>query len=422
MKRESWSGFYEYVKLLRWALVACALCACGPLCPTSTNSNTPPAVPAPNSPVGAQLAWFLSAVNAGTVTSQAVTAHFSAAFVAHSNADALALGFNTMHAQFAPIKLVGFGGTPTPDLAAAVLVDKTGTYLKLTLHVDASEAHLIDSMEFAPAPEFDPNRPKTFEQLDSAVQKAAPNSAFLVAEVTPTGCKEVHGFHADSEVALGSAFKLWVLSTLAEQIHDGEHTWDEPLAISDAHKSIPSGDMRNDPAGTLHPLLVYAQRMISVSDNTAADHLLFLAGRESVEERLARAGHAHPELDIPFLGTREISTMKTLVSSSDIERYLASDVPAKRAFLDSLASYDLDEVLSRSADWITPRYIDTLEWFGSPRDICNVFASLKSQGDRDSTVYSILALNPACNSTSSSGRMPHSRAGRSLACSPCIGS
>ena len=73
----------------------------------------------------------------------------------------------------------------------------------------------------------------------------------------------------DEAGAIGSAFKLYVLGALARAVADGDATWQERLAIRDAWKSLPSGAMRDEPAGSAFTLRHYAEQMISVSDNTA---------------------------------------------------------------------------------------------------------------------------------------------------------
>jgi len=53
-----------------------------------------------------------------------------------------------------------------------------------------------------------------------------------------------------------------------------------------------------------------ANRMISISDNTATDHLLLTVGREAVESIQAAMGHSAPGLNAPFITTRELFVLK----------------------------------------------------------------------------------------------------------------
>ena len=109
---------------------------------------------------------------------------------------------------------------------------------------------------------------------------------------------------------LASAFKLYVLGALAHAVHERDASWSQTLAIHEDWKSFPSGDLQNLPAGTLLPLGTYADKMISISDNTAADHLLHFLGPTAMQCQLRLFGNTHARLDNPFLTTRELFTLE----------------------------------------------------------------------------------------------------------------
>jgi len=73
----------------------------------------------------------------------------------------------------------------------------------------------------------------------------------------------------------------------AEEVAKGAIKWDDKLAIKDEWKSLPSGVMHMAPAGTEYTISEFAEKMISISDNTAAGHLLHKVGRGKVEEYMA---------------------------------------------------------------------------------------------------------------------------------------
>ena len=50
--------------------------------------------------------------------------------------------------------------------------------------------------------------------------------------------------------------------------------------------------------------------MISISDNTAADHLIHFLGRRAVERQQRRFGMKRPRVNEPFLTTRELFQLK----------------------------------------------------------------------------------------------------------------
>ena len=116
-------------------------------------------------------------------------------------------------------------------------------------------------------------------------------------------------------LAIGSVFKLYILGELGRQIAAGELSWDDEIAIDDAYRSMPSGDLHYAPAGTTYSVRYLAEVMISQSDNTATDHLLFTLGRENVEAMVATMGHADSSLMIPMLSTRELFAIKTVLTA-----------------------------------------------------------------------------------------------------------
>lgn len=67
--------------------------------------------------------------------------------------------------------------------------------------------------------------------------------------------------------------------------------------------------MRDGTAGAELTLAVltlaeFADHMVSISDDTATDHLIHHLGREAVQRQLALFGHCRPEAGTPLLTTR----------------------------------------------------------------------------------------------------------------------
>jgi beta-lactamase class A len=118
--------------------------------------------------------------------------------------------------------------------------------------------------------------------------------------------------------------------------------------------------------------------MISISDNTAADHLIRLLGRRPVERQLRRFGMEHPRDNQPFLTTRELFQLKLNAYPSLADAYQALDPPARRKYLRRA----IDPLpLPATGPWDEPRAIDSIEWLGAPLDICRAFAGLRRQAD-----------------------------------------
>jgi len=144
----------------------------------------------------------------------------------------------------------------------------------------------------------------------------------------------------------------------------------------------------------------YADYMISVSDNTAADHLIHTLGRRTVERQLKAFGNAHPGRSTPFLTTRELFTLKGYRYPTLAHTYLTEPARLHRSTLRATRTVPLTALSGGQA----PRDIRSIEWFGSPNDMCRAFAGLWGQahtmglapvGKALSINDAGLALNPA---------------------------
>ena len=131
-----------------------------------------------------------------------------------------------------------------------------------------------------------------------------------------------------------------------------------------------------------------AEAMISVSDNTDSDHLLFLVGRTAVEDAQDSWGISDPDLNRPFISSREMFHLK--LDPELGQRYLASNVEDRRTILEVLASEPLPPVDQLDSTWTAPIAVTTLEWFATPSDICRVLARLAE----DDEALRILEINP----------------------------
>lgn len=193
---------------------------------------------------------------------------------------------------------------------------------------------------------------------------------------------------AERPLAIGSAFKLFVLAELVRQVKAGERRWSDVVPLGEP--SLPSGLLQDWPKGspiTLHSLAVL---MISRSDNSAADTLLGLLGRDKVEALLPALGVKAPERNRPFLSTREAFVLK-LGDPALLARWKSADEAGRRALLPALAEADTSRLdPARLAGG--PVEIGSVEWFASPADLVRTLDWLRRNGD--STALELLAINP----------------------------
>ena len=359
---------------------------------SSTSSRTasqssPAATLEPVAPSAAvtQLRWVLGELDASRVPDAAeLHAHFSGAFLAVAPPKTLVAALTPLAGQ--GLALAGaFAGQSALALQAELV--GSGATFRVTISVSATAPHLIEGLLFTPiAGAID-----SWSGVDAALRRLALHAS-LYAGAADGGA--VHELNADEPGAIGSAFKLYVLGALANAVAHGRVSWTTPLAIRNSWKSLPGGDMRLAPAGTTFTLLHYAQQMISVSDNTAADHLIGRLGRAAVEAQLTALGNRHAALDEPFLTTREFFALKLAAPPSLTGAYAAAG-DAERGRL--LAQVDrLTPTLAQAAKWTAPRFIDTIEWFASPADLARAISALVAASARPglAPLRQILSINP----------------------------
>jgi beta-lactamase class A len=193
---------------------------------------------------------------------------------------------------------------------------------------------------------------------------------------------------AERPLAIGSAFKLFVLAELVRSIKAGERRWSDVVPLG--APSLPSGVVQDWPQGspvTLHSL---AALMISRSDNSATDTLLGVLGRDKVEALLPALGVAAPERNRPFLATREAFALK-LGDPALLAEWKKADEAGRRALLPRLAQVRA-AALDPARLGGRPAEIGAVEWFASPSDIVRTLDWLRRSGDP--TALQLLAINP----------------------------
>ncbi len=363
--------------------------------PTADVSNSPSVVPSPlaypSTAAGEQLAWVVGRMNDGTpFTREEIEAHFSSSFLKAVPADQLAVVLAQLAAG-GKLRLGDVLVAGSPTALVARLDRSTGEQLKASIAVEEGPQRRIVGLLFQPYTETP--RPTSWKAIDDQVAGLAAQAS-LVAVDLDSQDTPIHQLDAERVGAIGSAFKLYVLGALGEAVENGSAAWNERLAIRDAWKSLPSGDMRDESAGTKFTLRHYAEQMISVSDNTATDHVMWRVGRAAVEARLRPMGASAPERMLPLPTTREMFVLK-LSAPDDVRRaYIAGDTATRRTILKSLAALPLS--VEDAADWTAPRDIDTIEWFASPADLVRAHVALQEMARTKGLepIRAILAINP----------------------------
>lgn len=327
-----------------------------------------------------QLSWVLDVSGRIPAPEAEIREHVTSELLAAAGGPA---GFNAALGGLGRLTLVEILAAQ-PDGLDAQVRGRTDEYL-LQLHVE--QGGRIDGLRIS----LNDPPPTSWAQVNEQLAALGARVSFTASEIGANGrCQVVHGVNENVARPLGSAFKLYVLGALGKAVADHRASWSERLAIRDDWKSLPSGVLQNDPAGTEHTLAEYADKMISISDNTATDHLIHRLGRDAVQRQVLLFGNRQPLANIPFLTTKALFELKATDDyPARADAYLALPRFARFAAVDALERLPLTGLHG----WEQPEKIDQLEWFGSPADMCRAFSGLRKENQAE--IDHALSINDA---------------------------
>jgi beta-lactamase class A len=385
---------WPFLVALMAALVlpASACSAPGPSAPARTATaatSTRPAeiVVPPDTSAGAQLRWLLAEAAHLPLSGAQVGAHFDTSFLAEVSPDAL----NQALQAVTGTELLSIQVSELNTVAAVVSAGTAAARSQVWLTVDSRG--LISGLRISPVT-TGPTL-ATWADVDADLRSVAPQVRLLAADVSNGSCRPVHSIDPAAAAPIGAAFKLYVLDALGDAVASGTVRWNQPLTVTARLKSLPAGELQNEPDGTQVSVLNTAAYMMSLSDNTATDMLINLVGRSAVESALTTTGMASPALDRPFLTTREIFVLKLRQWPTLANRYIAADETSRRALLASTVDRAPLPAVSAAGAWTTPRDINSLEYFASANDLCHAYTSLAALARRPglSPIGQVLSLN-----------------------------
>lgn len=333
--------------------------------------------------VSAQWEWFISTLNSNhsQLSEAEIIAHFHPSFLGQVPSVQLLATVQSFRQQLAPVTVNSLRYDAASNLLEGIMASKVGTF-SVNLAVDSASGLitglLVKPQQLPVAPAL------TFDEAKSKLQSMGGLSGLSFFEIKGEKCSVLYDHNASTRFALGSAFKLFVLSALEKSVAKGNLSWNQSLAVRDEWKSLPSGTVQNDAAGTQYSLEHFAQKMISISDNTATDHLIHSLTRAEVEGAVPLS--ARP-FNSPFLTTRELFTLK---SNANLRKeFLEISSPkVKTDFLDEKVS-PLAFDMKFFGTWVKPIAIDKVEWFASGEELCETFRDYK-----DLKSLNILSANP----------------------------
>lgn len=373
-------------------------------------------VDVPDTHAGRQLRWAIDTLSDDAPVEEGeVVARFSEEFRAQVPPLVFVRIVAQVRAQMfsgGRVELRSFDGEPAEDRLVAVAAARGSDPVRIFVETDPGTG-VMTGLLMQPAPDLALPETKTWDDFDALLSVVPGRVSFAAMElvsndvdpavgqrVPSLALRGVHGFGHQDRLAIGSTFKLWVLVALMEEIRSGEASWDDMIAIRDELKSLPSGDMQGLGAGEERTLLQFATKMISISDNTATDHLIAHLGRERVERAMLRL-HGAPELNRPFLTTKEMFQIKLSGDDELVSAWGAASEDERRAMLapgGRVASREPS--LALAAFWTKPRGINEAEWFASAFECCRAMAELRTielsmpEGAARDGLSQVLRTNP----------------------------
>lgn len=193
----------------------------------------------------------------------------------------------------------------------------------------------------------------------------------------------------NASLAVGSAFKLYVLSALARKVETGEARWEDIWRLK--RSSFPSGMTHTWPTDTPMTLQSMAILMVSISDNTTSDALIDYLGEAQVVREMIASGHAQPGLNQPFLTTRQMFALKA-GEEALLEAYRAASREGKYELLHAIQGKEIAQSDIERAFSNGPAALD-IEWFASAHDLRRLLAHMPR--DASQTMLDIMAVDPA---------------------------
>jgi beta-lactamase class A len=328
------------------AVVTALLLVCG------SRLNAAPASPAPATatPVAASIGQ--ARIDTMLRTGHADPAWFSSVFLAEISPAMLEAGL----ASLTPMLGQYLSLTPAADPGHFVVQFSKGT-AEAYIHFDSQGK--IDGLRIT-KPHL------AVASLDDALKTLAdvPGTVSYIVEDARGTARASR--QPDDPLAVGSAFKLAVLNALADEIRRSRRHWSDVVPLAAQWKSLPSGVLQNWPAGTPITISTYATEMISISDNTAADSLIHIAGQGALAP--------YAESNKPFLTTREMFTLKSTEGDRFRGMYLTVDSASGRASV----LRQVDALPLPPLDTFETKPNLGVEWHYSARDLCRLMWKVAS--------------------------------------------
>jgi beta-lactamase class A len=153
------------------------------------------------------------------------------------------------------------------------------------------------------------------------------------------------GFNASESMPAASTIKIPVMVEVFRQLAAGRFDLDRRVTLLESDKDWGSGDLCDEPDGTTYPVSELLEKMIDISDNTAANMLIRLVGLHNINAAMRDLGLTRTRLT-DEIRTDEYSVRQTLrTSPHDLVRLLS--LMAQRRLVDPWSSNEMISILEQ---------------------------------------------------------------------------
>ena len=148
-----------------------------------------------------------------------------------------------------------------PGVGAFTFITDKGYSIASRLTVGHDPPHLLDGLWF----DNGVRMAASFEEVVAELDSLPGTVSFLLTRLDDEAATALASLNPDHQLAIGSAFKLYILATLIQTIEDGERAWTDIVALEAEAVSLPSGRLHAWPVGAPLTLHTLATQMISES-------------------------------------------------------------------------------------------------------------------------------------------------------------
>ena len=274
---------------------------------------------------------------------------------------------------------------PASDHDGTIEIAFEKATLAFRMVIDRAEPHPVIGLMVTGAKVRDDGLSKITREF----QELPGSAGFEIVKIGGGKTEVMEAYNGERQYAIGSTFKLYVLSELSRTIRAGERSWSDVIPLN--QKSLPSGVLQNWPDGAPLTLQTLATMMISISDNSATDLLIRELGRTKIAELVRETGHSDLSKTVPILTTLEAFALKMPANDGIRQRYeSAQDAEQSRILKQEKSRLGLDDVTVENLA-NKPRHIEGIEWFASPSDTNKLLAHIAQQSDP--VVRKIMAIS-----------------------------